>query len=337
MRIWLYILRRLVLLIPILIGITLVIFIMTRILPGDPLYAMLGPFASPEEIALKRVELGFDKPLLVQYGIFVQNLLHGDLGYAYRSNTPVTQDLAQRFPVTFELTTLSLLLAVLLGVPLGVQAAVRKDTWFDHIMRVVSVGGVSIPTFWTGVVLIFILYFNLHLAPAPLGRLDALMDPPQRITGMYTIDALLTGNWVTFRSAVSHIALPAITLAFAMLAPIMRMTRNSMLEALGSRYVQTAQALGVPFQTVVYQDALRNALLPVLTTIGLMYGWSLGGEVLVEVVFSWPGMGYYAVNSILNMDYAPVQGFVVVTAVIYVTVNLIVDILYAVVDPRITY
>ena len=273
----------------------------------------------------------------MQYGLFLSDILHGDLGYSYRSHQPVAVDLAQRFPVTFELTTISLLLAVLLGVPLGVQAAVRKDTWFDHLMRVLSVAGVSIPIFWTGIVLIFVLYFQLHLAPAPLGRLEVLMQPPQHITGMYTVDALLTGNWEVFRSAIAHIALPSITMCFAMVAPIMRMTRGSMLEAMKARYVQTALALGLPFEKVVYSDALRNALLPVVTTIGLMYGWSLGGEVLVEVVFSWPGMGYYAVNSIVNMDYAPVQSFVLITAAIYVLVNLVVDVLYAIIDPRITY
>jgi peptide/nickel transport system permease protein len=337
MRIALFIGRRLLLLVPIMLGITLVAFFMTRILPSDPVYSILGSFATQDEVQQKRIEMGLDKPLLVQYGIYLRDLTHGDLGYAYRTHQPVAKDLGQRFPVTFELTTISLFLAVLIAVPLGVQAAVRKDTWFDHVVRVISVGGVAIPIFFTGIVLIFLLYFKLHLAPAPLGRIDVLMEPPRQITGMYTIDALVTGNWPVLRSTLEHMALPVIALVFAMVAPIMRMTRNSMLETLNSRYVQTAKVLGLDHRTVVYQDALRTALLPVVTTIGMQYGWSLGGEVLVETVFAWPGMGYYAVNSILNFDYAPVQGFVLVTAAIFVLINLVVDVLYAVIDPRIRY
>ncbi len=336
MRIVLFILKRAVFLIPILLGISIVTFAMTHVLPGDPLYILLGPYAKQEDIDRERVRLGLDRPLPVQYVVYLQGLAHGDLGMSYRSRQSVVQDLSQRFPATFELTTLSLLLACLIGIPLGVQAAVHRDLWPDHIIRVLSVGGVSIPIFWVGVVLIYVLYFKLHLAPPPLGRLGAFMQPPRTVTGMYTVDALLAGNWPLFQSALSHIALPAITLGFAMLAPIMRITRNSMLEALNSSYVRTATALGLSKNTVVYKDALRNALLPVVTSIGLIYGWSLGGEVLVEVVFSWPGMGYYAVNSILNMDFAPVQGFVLLTALIYVTVNLAVDILYTLIDPRIT-
>ncbi len=337
MRIVLFISRRVLLVAPIMLGVSIVTFVLTHVLPSDPLYSMLGPYATAEEVEAKRGELGLDQPLLIQYGIYLNDLLQGDLGYAYRSNTPVIQDLAQRFPVTFELTTLSLALAILVGVPLGVQAAVKKDTWFDHLVRAVSVGGVSMPIFWTGVVLVVVFYSQFHLAPAPLGRLDPMMSPPRHITGMYSFDALVTGNWPVLRSGLEHLALPVLALGFASTAPIMRMTRSSMLEALSSRYVQCALALGVPFRTVVYRDALRNALLPVVTTIGLTFGWLLGGEVLVEVVFSWPGMGYYAVNSILNMDYAPVQGFVLLTAVTYMMVNLLVDVLYTVIDPRITY
>jgi peptide/nickel transport system permease protein len=336
MQTFVFIVKRILLLIPILLGISILTFTMTHILPGDPTYILLSPYAKEEDVQQKREELGLDEPLYVQYGIYLRDLLQGDLGHSYRTQNPVTEDLKQRFPVSFELTTLSLALAVLVGVPLGVQAAVHKDTWLDHIMRVTSVGGVSIPIFWTGVVLIFIFYYKLRLAPAPMGRLDALGEAPQHITGMYAFDALATGNWEVLRSALSHLALPVVTLSFAMIAPILRITRNSMLESMGSNYVRTSKAMGLKNRTVIYKDALRNALLPVVTSIGLIYGWSLGGEVLVEVVFSWPGMGYYAVNSIINMDFNPVQGFVLVTATIYVTVNLILDILYTVIDPRIS-
>ncbi len=336
MRVFLLVIKRLILLIPILLGISLVTFVITRILPGDPLYIILSPYAKEEDVQKKRIELGMDKPLLIQYGIYLGDLLEGDLGYSYRSRQPVINDLKQRFPATFELTTWSLLLAVFLGVPMGVQAAVRKDTWFDHIVRTISVGGVSIPIFWTGVVLIYFLYFKLHLAPPPLGRLGAGVNPPTHLTGIYTFDALVSRDWVALKSSLAHLALPCFTLMFAMLSPITRITRNSMLEVMNSNYVRTALSLGLPRRTVIFKDALRNALLPVVTSIGQIYGWSLGGEVLVEVVFSWPGIGYYAVNSILNTDFAPVQGFVLLTATIYVTVNLIVDLLYMAIDPRIS-
>jgi peptide/nickel transport system permease protein len=335
MRLTVFILKRVLLLFPILLGISFITFTMTHILPGDPLYILLSPYAKAEDIQKERTRLGLDRPLPVQYGIYLRDLTHGDLGIAYRTRQPVVRDLAQHFPVTFELTTLSLILAVLVGVPAGVQAAVHKDKWLDHVIRALSVGGVSIPIFWTGLVLIYLLYYKLQIAPPPIGRLDTIMDPPRHITGMYTFDALFTGNWRVLRSSLAHIALPAIALSISMLTPIMRITRSSMLDALNSSYVRTATALGLPRRTIIYGDALRNALLPVVTSIGLVYGWSLGGEVLVEVVFSWPGMGYYAVNSILNMDFAPVQGFVLVTAFIYVAVNLLVDVLYTAIDPRI--
>jgi peptide/nickel transport system permease protein len=337
MRILFYAFKRILLLIPILLGISFITFTITHIIPGDPLYILLSPYAKTADIEKARVELGLNEPLPVQYGIYLKNVLEGDLGYAYRTRKPVLDDLKQRFPATIELTTLSLLLAVAIGVPLGVQAAVHRDTWFDHIVRVVSVGGVSIPIFWTGVVLIYFLYFKWQIAPPPLGRMGLSDIPPDTVTGMYIIDSILTRNWTALGISLKYIALPAITLAFAMMAPILRITRNSMLEVMGSNFIRTARSLGLGPNTVVYRDALRNALLPVVTSIGQIFGWSLGGEVLVEVVFSWPGLGYYAVNSILNTDYAPVQGFVLLTATIYVVVNLVVDLLYTVIDPRISY
>jgi len=337
MRILIYSIKRIALLIPILLGISLITFFITHVIPGDPLYILLSPYAKEEDVQKARVDLGLDRPLYVQYAIYIRNVLQGDLGYAYRTRQPVIEDLKQRVPATFELTIISLCLAVLVGLPLGVRAAVNRDKWFDHIIRVVSVGGVSIPIFWTGVVLIYFLYFKFHLAPPPLGRMGLNDVPPETITGMYIVDSILTRNWEALATSLRYIALPAITLGFAMLAPILRITRNSMLEVLNSNYVRTARSLGLKPNTVMYRDALRNALLPVVTSIGLILGWSLGGEVLVEVVFSWPGLGYYAVNSILNTDYAPVQGFVLLTATIYVLVNLVVDLLYTVIDPRITY
>lgn len=337
MKLILYSIKRLFLLIPILLGISIVTFAITHIIPGDPLYILLSPYAKEEDIQKARVELGLDQPLYVQYGIYLKDVLQGDLGYAYRTRNPVMDDIKQRFPATLELTSLSLLIAVAVGIPLGVRAAVKRDTWFDHFVRVLSVGGVSIPIFWTGVVLIYILYYKLRVAPPPLGRIGLSDIPPATITGLYIVDSILTRNWAALSTSLKFIALPAITLGFSMLAPITRITRNSMLEVLNSNFVRTARSLGLKNSTVVYKDAFRNAMLPVITSIGQIFGWSLGGEVLVEVVFSWPGLGYYAVNSILNTDYAPVQGFVLLTATIYVVVNLVVDLLYTVIDPRIAY
>jgi peptide/nickel transport system permease protein len=337
MRILLYSLKRILLLIPILLGISIVTFGITHILPGDPLYILLSPYAKEDDIQAARVRLGLDKPLYVQYGIYLNDVLHGDLGYAYRTRNPVLEDLKQRFPATLELTSLSLILAVVVAIPLGVRAAVKRDTWLDHLTRVMSVGGVSIPIFWTGVVLIYIMYYKLKIAPPPLGRMGLSDVAPQTITGMYIVDSILTGNWNALVTSLKYIALPAITLGFAMLAPITRITRNSMLEVLNSNYVRAAKSLGLSDNSIIYRDALRNAMLPVITSVGLVFAWSLGGEVLVEVVYSWPGLGSYAVNSILNTDYAPVQGFVLVTAIIYVVVNLMVDLLYTVIDPRISY
>ncbi len=337
MRILIYALKRIAMLIPILLGISVITFFITHVIPGDPLYILLSPYAKEEDVQKARVDLGLDRPLYVQYSIYIRNVLQGDLGYAYRTRQPVIEDLKQRVPATFELTITSLILAVLIGLPLGIRAAVNRDKWLDHVICVVSVGGVSIPIFWTGVVLIYFLYFKLHIAPPPLGRMGINDIPPDTITGMYIVDFILTRNWSALGTSLRYIALPAITLGFAMLAPILRITRNSMLEVLNSNYVRTARSLGLKPNTVMYRDALRNALLPVVTSIGLILGWSLGGEVLVEVVFSWPGLGYYAVNSILNTDYAPVQGFVLLTATIYVLINLFVDLLYTVIDPRITY
>jgi peptide/nickel transport system permease protein len=337
MRLLIYSIKRLLLLIPILVGISIVTFMITHVLPGDPLYIILTPYAKADVIASERTRLGLDKPLYVQYGIYLNNLLHGDLGYAYRTRNPVAVDFANRFPATFELTTISLVIAVAVGIPLGVQAAVHKDTSFDHIVRVVSVTGVSIPIFWTSVVLVYFFYYKLQLAPPPVGRLGLSDVPPQTVTGIFTLDAILAGNWPLFLNSLRYLMLPVIALVIAMITPIIRITRNSTLEVLQSNFIRTANSLGLPNRTIIYKDALQNAILPVITSIGQIFGWSLGGEVLVEVVFAWPGMGNYAVNSILNQDFAPIQGFVLITATIYVVINLVTDILYTIIDPRISY
>lgn len=335
MRVLRFVTQRLLLLVPVLLGISIVTFVMTRVLPGDPTYLILGPQSTVEQQAAVRAQHGLDQPLVTQYVDYLGGLLRGDLGSSYRSRQPVADELPDRFMATFELTTISLVVACAVGVPLGVAAAARRNGPVDHASRVLSIAGVSVPIFFSSALLIYFVYYRLGWAPAPLGRFPPRMAKPREVTGMATVDSLLDGRWDAFTAALRQLLLPVTALAFAMTAPIVRLTRNSMIDALGSRFVQTATAFGLPRRTVLFRDALRNALLPIITGIGLVYGWSLGGEFLIEVMFSWPGLGTYAVDSILAQDFAPVQAVVLVTATVYVVVNLIVDLLYFAFDPRV--
>jgi peptide/nickel transport system permease protein len=337
MRLVIYIFKRLIQLIPILIGISLITFAIARLLPGNPAVLAAGPLGTEEQIEEIKHEMGLDRPIWEQYGLYMRDLLRGDFGTSWRTGLPVTTELLNRFPATFELITLAMLVAILIGIPLGALAAVRQGTGFDHFVRVFSVGGVSIPVFWSGLMLMFVFYYLLHWAPAPIGRIGFGIRPPTHITGMYVIDSILTGNGTALLSSLKQLALPLVTLVFAMISPIVRITRTTMLDVSREDYVRTAKASGLHRRTVIFRDTLRNALLPVITTIGLQYGYSLGGEVLVEQIFSWPGMGRYSIDAIFNLDYAPVQAFVMFVALIYITINLIVDVLYALLDPRIRY
>ncbi len=332
-----YIVRRVLQLIPILIGISMVTFVMARLIPGNPAILAAGPLASPEQIAQVEAQMGLDLPIWEQYIVYMQDVLRGDFGTSWRTGLPVTTELFSRFPATFELITFSMLIACLIGIPLGAFAAVKQGTKFDHAIRLLSVGGVSIPVFWSSLMLILVFYSILGWSPAPMGRLGFGVAPPQHLTGMYIVDAILTLNGPALSSALSQIALPATALAFAMLSPIVRITRTSMLDVLGEDYVRTAVSSGLKRKTIIFRDALRNAMLPVVTMIGIQYGYSLGGEVLVEQIFSWPGMGRYAISAIFNLDYQPVQAFVMLVALMYVTIYLVVDVLYALLDPRIRY
>ncbi|GAB4537536.1 MAG: ABC transporter permease [Anaerolineae bacterium] len=337
MRLLVYIMKRMLLVIPTLIGVTFVCFALVRVLPGNPVYFILGPYATEEEVARVKTELGFDRPIYEQYLIYLDGILHGDLGYAWHTSQPVADDIKQRFPLTIELSTISLILTLIVAVPLGVISAVKRGAWIDNVARVVAVIGVSMPMFWSGLLLIYIFFFRLGWAPPPMGALDLLIEPPPRVTGMILVDSLIAQDWEAFRSAISHLILPAITLALPMIGSITRMTRSSMAEVLHSDYVRTAIAFGLPRRTVIYRDALQNALLPVVTMIGVLYGFALGGTVLVEMIFGLTGMGSYSFGSIMNLDYAGVQGVVLLVAVIFVVINLVVDILYAIIDPRISY
>ena len=326
--------NRMMLAIPSIIGVVIVTFLLTRVLPGDTAAYFAGPAASAQAVEEVRKKLGLDQPMPVQFANYVSNLARGDLGNSLTTGRPVVTELAARLPASAELTLAALLLSLLVAVPLGIIAAVRNDSWIDHFTRIFTTAGVSLPVFFTGLLFVYVFSFLLGWAPAPLGRLDVFFSAPPERTGFYLIDALLAGEWETFRAALAQLALPTITLAIFSLAPIARITRASMLSVLASDFVRTAKAAGLSSGTIIMRYAFRNALLPVITTLGMVFSFLLGANVLVEKVFAWPGVGSYAVEALLASDYAPVQGFVLVMAILYVLVNLMIDILYGVVDPR---
>ncbi|TMJ94344.1 MAG: ABC transporter permease [Actinobacteria bacterium] len=312
-----YAARRLVLLVPVLLGVTLISFALTRVIPGNPIDELVSPLASQQERQRLISEHGLDRPITHQYVAYVRDLFHGDLGTSFTTSQPVLSDLTSRFSATFELTLYAMLVAVLVGVPLGIAAAVWANRWVDHLSRVVSVSGIALPVFWTSLTLVYILFYRLHVLSAPYGRIDPSIDAPKHITGLFTIDALLTGKWAAWRSAAEALILPVGVLAFAVMAPIARITRSGMLEALESDYIRAARSLGLPGRTVVFRHALRNALLPLITMIAVVYGYLLGGVVLVEEIFAWPGLGRYVFDAITSSDYPAVQGFILYATTIY--------------------
>jgi len=329
------ILKRLVTVVPTLIGVVIVTFLLTRVLPGDPAIYFAGPAATPQSIAEIRKGLGLDRPLPDQFARYVSDLAHGNFGNSLSTGRPVASEIASRLPASAELTLCGLFLAIAVAVPLGIFAAVRQGSLIDHLCRVIATAGVSLPVFFTGLLLVYLFYFRLGWSPAPLGRLDAFATSPPDITGFFLIDSLISGNFETFRAALGQLILPAVTLAIFSLAPITRMTRASMLAALASEFIRTARASGLSRRTVILTYAFRNAMLPVVTTLGMVFSFLLGANVLVEKVFAWPGIGSYAVEALLQSDFAPVQGFVLTMAVLYVALNLLIDMLYSVIDPRV--
>jgi ABC-type dipeptide/oligopeptide/nickel transport system permease component len=329
------ILKRLATVIPTLIGVIVVTFLLTRVLPGDPAVYFAGPAATPESIAEIRKSLGLDRSLPDQFLRYVNDLAHGNFGNSLSTGRPVAAEISSRLPASAELTLFGLFLAIAIAVPLGIFAAVKQGSLIDHLCRVIATAGVSLPVFFTGLLLVYVFYFRLGWSPAPLGRLDAFATSPPDITGFFLIDSLITGNFETFRAAFSQLILPAVTLAVFSLAPITRMTRASMLAVLASEFIRTARASGLNRHTVILTYAFRNAMLPVVTTLGMVFSFLLGANVLVEKVFAWPGIGSYAVEALLQSDFAPVQGFVLTMAVLYVALNLIIDMLYGVIDPRV--
>ena len=328
------ILKRMMMAVPSLIGVVIVTFLLTRALPGDPAAYFAGPAATTEAIQQIRVKLGLDKPLYIQFVRYVEDLAQGDLGNSLTTGQPVGQEIKTRLPASAELTLLGLIVSVLIAVPLGILAATRPNSLIDHSCRVIATAGVSLPVFFTGLILIYVFYYHLGWAPPPLGRLDIFFSPPPQVTGFYLIDSLIAGDGEVFVAALKQLILPALTLAIFSLAPIARMTRASMLAVLSSDFVRTARASGLAPFTVVITYAFRNAMLPVITTLGMVFSFLLGANVLVEKVFAWPGIGSFAVEALIASDFAPLQGFVLTMAVMYVALNLLIDILYGVIDPR---
>jgi len=317
-----------------LIGITILVFVLSHVVPGDPARLAAGPQARAEQVESVRKEYGLDKPLGEQYIIYMGNLLHGDLGKSLQSRRPVLEDLVDYFPATFELTLVASLFAILGGLLLGVVSALKQDKWIDHFSRIFSLTGISMPVFWLGLVLVLIFYRELGWLPFG-GRLDASLTPPTHVTGLYLLDSVLTGNWATFKSAFSHLALPSITLALGSMGVISRMTRASLLDVMPEDYVRTARAKGLVEKVIMKRHVLRNALFPIITIIGLQFGSLLSGAFLVEVIFSWPGLGTYAMKAILFLDYNGIIGVTMLIGLVFMITNLLVDILYIIIDPRI--
>ncbi|KSU80303.1 ABC transporter permease [Fictibacillus enclensis] len=328
------IINRLGLLIFVVFGVTLISFLLSHVIPGDPARMMVGQRANEETLQQVRQQLGLDQPLFIQYETYMKGILSGDLGTSIRTQKPVIDDLEAFFPATMELAIIAFIFALAIGIPLGVLAAVKKNSFWDHASRIFSIGGVSTPVFWSGLVIILIFYGYLNWFPAN-GRLDMNIHPPTHITGLYIVDSLLSGDMVALKSSLHHILLPAIVLSYAQLAVITRQVRASMLEIMEQEYIRTAIANGIHGPFLFFRYALRNALIPTITVVGISFGSLLGGAVVTETIFGWPGMGKYVVDSIAYLDFPAMMGFTLLIAVGYVIINLIVDLTYYVLDPQI--
>ena len=332
-----FILKRLGLISIVLIIVSLISFSLTYISPVDPAVLWAGLRPTPEQVEQARKELGLEKPFHMRYFIYVSNLLKGDLGTSIRTRQPVMDDIKKFFPATFELVTLSVIISLIFGIPFGILSAARRETAIDHLARTFCISGVSLPIFWLGMMLQLLFYTTMKILPIQ-GRIssDILANNPiiER-TGLYLIDTLIAGNFTAFKSSAVHMILPAVTIAWAILAVITRMSRSSLIEVMREDYIRTAKAFGIRESRIKYKYALKNALIPTVTMVGMMYGWGLGGTVLVESIFDWPGIGKYVYISVLYNDYPAILGCTLICAVTFLTINLIVDLIYAFLDPRI--
>lgn len=316
------------------IGVSIVTFSISHVIPGDPARMLVGPHASEEVLQATRAQLGLDKPMWEQYEVYMTDLSEGNLGTSIRTQRPVSSELLKAFPATLELTLTAMIFAVVFGILLGVLAAVHRDTWMDHVSRIISLVGVSTPLFWSGILALIFFYKMVPIFPAS-GRIDTFLSPPAEVTGLYLIDSLLEGNMDVFLSALHHILLPAICLGYVQMAIVARQVRSSMIDVLEQDYIRTARACGIPRRKIIYQYALKNALLPTLTVTGLTVGELLGGAVITETIFAWPGMGKYVMDSIAFLDFPAIMGFTLVVSMSYVLINMAVDILYRVLNPQI--
>jgi len=329
-----YFIKRLPRLLVVFWGVSVITFAISHVIPGDPARMLAGQKASQETLTKIRVELGLDRPIYVQYLRYAGDLLHGDMGTSIRTQQPVASELKKYFPATLELTLVSMLLTLLIGISLGILAAVQRDRWGDHVSRLISLLGVSTPLFWSGLLVMIVFYKWLQLFPAS-GRLDTFLTPPPQVTGLYLLDGLLAGDGRVVVSAFEHLVLPASCLAYVQLAVIARQVRASMIQVLSLDYIRTAKAFGLSNRKIICQYALKNALLPTVTVAGLIFGELLGGAIITETIFSWPGMGKYVVDSVAFLDFPAIMGFTMVVALSYVLINLLVDLLYRVLDPQI--
>ena len=334
MRFARYTARRLLLLPVQLLLVSLIVFFLVRQMPGEPTFLYTGPFATLERVAEVRRQLGLDQPIHIQYARYLQRVVRGDFGMSLRTSQPVMTDIRQRLPATMELILLAVVFSVLIGVPLGVYTAIRRRGIINRAVFLYGMLAGAFPDFWFALIAIFIFFFQLGLLPGPIGRIDLLVSPPDTISGMYTLDALLSGNWSALASAGSHLFLPVFTLVFIYMPLVLKNARSAMEDMLGSEFVVYARAAGLP-RLMQWRYALRNAMPPVITVTGILTWFLLGGAVLVETVFAWGGLGQYAVQSVVNSDYAALQGVVLLSAVFTMVVFLLVDLAYFVVDPRI--
>jgi peptide/nickel transport system permease protein len=329
-----YTTRRLGLAIFVMIGVIAATFIIGNIVPGDPARLAAGPHAGPEQVAKLRHEYGLDQPLPVQFVRYVTRLVHGDLGRSITSYRPVARDIAEYLPATIELALWAALLTVIMGIPLGVLSAVRRNGAVDLSSRLVALLGVTMPAFWLGLILQVVFFRGLGWLPAG-GRIDAFITLPPRLTGFIVFDSVLAGNWAAAASALQHLILPAVTLAFGSVSVVTRMTRATMLEVLREDYVRTARAKGLAARVVIYKHALRNAMVPIITVVGLQVGYLLSGVFYVESIFGYPGLGTYTIRAITSLDFSGILGSTIVVALVYLVINLIADLSYPLFDPRI--
>lgn len=332
-----FIIRRLLLGLVVLLGTTIVTFFIARVVPSNPAARWVGPRATVEQIERAKVELGLDKPVYVQYVRYMSDLFQGNWGVSIVSHQPVLKDIQNYLPASLELIISGMILAIIIGVPLGVISASHKDRAVDHVSRTISIGAVSLPTFWMAMILQLVFFKYLRLFPVG-GRLDLglkLGSQIPTVTGSYIVDSILAGNLVVFFNSLWHLFLPALTLAAYPLGLIARMTRSSMLEVLNEDYIRVARAYGLSERRITYQYALKNAIAPTVTVVALTFAYSMAGTFLIEAVFNWPGLGHYAANSVISADYPAIMGVTILVAVLYVALNLGVDIIHAILDPRI--